>query len=159
MSDNSFTTVTQRSWGSRLGGSIGGVLVGILLFGAAFPLLFWNESRSVDRARAMKEGRAGVVTLDRVDKIDSGKEGRLVWLTGKAVTDETLRDEEFAVAVNAIRLRRTVEMYQWVEEKDSETKKKMGGGTETVTTYRYNKKWSDSPIDSSRFSKEDGHAN
>ncbi|NLE39807.1 MAG: hypothetical protein GX621_17445 [Pirellulaceae bacterium] len=159
MSDNSFTTVTRSSWGSRLSGSIGGVLIGILLFLAAFPLLFWNESRTVDRARAMKEGRAGVAALDRIDRVDPGMEGRLVWLTGEAVTEETLRDEEFAVAVNAIRLRRVVEMYQWVEDKESETKKKMGGGTETVTTYRYNKRWSDSPVDSSRFSKAADHAN
>ena len=59
---------------------------------------------------------------------------------------------------NVIKLRRVVEMYQWQENKDSETREKLGGGTETVTTYTYRKIWSIELIDSSRFHK-DGHFN
>ena len=39
-------------------------------------------------------------------------------------------------------------MYQWKEESKSETKKKLGGGEETVTTYTYSKVWDDGQIDS-----------
>lgn len=35
----------------------------------------------------------------------------------------------------------------------------LGGGEETVTTYSYEKVWSDRPIDSSRFHKKQEHAN
>ncbi len=37
------TETTRESWGSRLGGSLRGVVIGLALFIAGFPLLFWNE--------------------------------------------------------------------------------------------------------------------
>ena len=40
------TEVSVESWGSRLGGAFKGILVGIILFILAFPLLFWNEGRA-----------------------------------------------------------------------------------------------------------------
>jgi hypothetical protein len=50
-------------------------------------------------------------------------------------------------------------MYQWTESSKSETKKKLGGGEETVTTYSYSKNWSKSAISSSSFKKSAGHEN
>lgn len=50
-------------------------------------------------------------------------------------------------------------MFQWKEEMKSETRKKLGGGTETQTTYNYTKTWSDAPIPSADFKKPDGHQN
>lgn len=93
------------------------------------------------------------------DRIDPGNEGRLVHLTGKATTSDTLADPTFGVEVNAIHLERTVEMYQWRERSESTTEKKVGGGTETTTTYSYEKAWSDRRIDSSGFKVPDGHQN
>ena len=48
-------------------------------------------------------------------------------------------------------------MYQWKEHESRETRKKLGGGTETVTTYEYKKEWASGRIDSSSFKKTDGH--
>ncbi len=42
--------------GSRIKSSFAGVLVGILLFIASFPLIIWNESRSVQRIKTLEEG-------------------------------------------------------------------------------------------------------
>ena len=50
------TETTTESWGSRLGSSIKGVLIGAALFIAGFPVLFWNEGNSVKTARAIDEG-------------------------------------------------------------------------------------------------------
>jgi hypothetical protein len=50
-------------------------------------------------------------------------------------------------------------MYQWVEHEKSETKKKTGGGTKTVTTYSYSKEWVSHQVDSSRFHETAGHDN
>ena len=55
-------------------------------------------------------------------------------------------------------LRRVVEMYQWKENSKTETRKKVGGGEEKVTTYTYEKVWDDDLIDSSDF-REAGHVN
>ncbi|MCL1916682.1 MAG: TMEM43 family protein, partial [Desulfovibrionaceae bacterium] len=63
----------------------------------------------------------------------------------------TLNDPVFGVSINAIRLERTVEFYQWMEQSKSEKKKKLGGGEETVTTYTYAPKWTSRPVDSSEF--------
>jgi hypothetical protein len=52
-----------------------------------------------------------------------------------------------------------VEAYQWDEDEKSETRNKLGGGTETVKTYSYKRVWSDKLIDSGRFKHEDGHQN
>jgi hypothetical protein len=44
-------------------------------------------------------------------------------------------------------------------EEKQETREKVGGGTETRTTYTYDKDWSNSRIDSKQFAQETGHAN
>lgn len=157
MADN-YTKVTTTSWGSRLGNSIKGVLFGLLLFIVAFPVLFWNEGRSVKRYKTLKEGRGLVVSV-AVDKVDAANDGKLIHVTGTMTTESRITDPEFNVTVQALRLIRNVEMYQWIEEKKTETKKKIGGGTEEVTTYNYKKDWSSNVIDSSKFDTTDGHQN
>ncbi len=156
--NDSYTEVTQQSWGSRIIESIKSVLFGIVLFLVAFPLLFWNEGRAVRTAKTLEEG-AGAVVHATADSVDSANEGKLVHLTGEATTTETLSDPDFGVSAPAIKLDRRVEMYQWQEEKKSETKTKLGGGQETVTTYTYNQAWSPQLIDSGSFKKRSGHEN
>lgn len=157
MSDQ-FTEVTNQSWFGRIKDTFFGAIFGVLLLGIAVALLFWNEGRTVRREQALKEG-AGVVVSVAADKIDAANEGKLVHLSGLADTQETLSDPEFNVSVKAIRLKRTVEMYQWQEQSKSETKKKLGGGTETVTTYTYSKAWRDSLVNSGSFKNPEGHQN
>lgn len=158
MSTDRFSVVSHESWFSRIGGAIKGVLMGLFLFIVAFPLLFWNEGRSVKQYKTLKEG-AGLVVTVASDKVDAANDGKLVHTTGKAATDATLEDPVFGVSANALKLRRVVEMYQWREQSESETDKKLGGGTETTTTYQYDKVWEDDLIKSSDFNKPEGHEN
>ena len=51
-----FSEVTTVSWFSRIKESVKSVLVGVLLFCASFPLLWWNEGRAVQTARSLDEG-------------------------------------------------------------------------------------------------------
>lgn len=155
---NSYREVSSQSWFSRIGESIKSVLVGLIFFVVSFPLLFWNEGRAVKTANSLKEGASAVISVP-ADKVDPANEGRLVHVSGPVTTEETLTDEELGVSANALKLLRKVEMYQWVEEKHSEEKKKLGGGTETVTTYDYNRQWSDNAVDSSSFRHPEGHEN
>jgi hypothetical protein len=150
--------VTNQGWLSRIGESIKGLLFGGLMFLAAFPLLWWNEGRAVQTYKSLQEGRGAVVSV-QAEKVDSANEGRLVHLSGLATTTETLSDPVFRVSVPAIRLNRKAVTYQWVEQKKSEKRKKLGGGEETVTTYSYSKDWSDKKIDSSQFKEPSGHGN
>ena len=157
MSDQ-FQEVTSQGWLSRIGESIKGLLFGGVLFLASFPLLWWNEGRAVQTFQSLQEGRGAVVSV-QAEKADPANESRLVHLSGLATTQETLTDPLFRVAEQAIRLNRKAETYQWVEEKKSETRKKLGGGEETVTTYSYSKDWRDRRIDSADFKEPSGHAN
>ncbi len=158
MDNDSFTSVTQQSWGSRLSQSVSGMVIGAIFFLGAFPLLYWNEGRAVDRAKTLEQGAALVISV-AADDVDPGHEGKLVHTSGLATTDEQLTDPEFNITENAIALQREVEMYQWIEEQHSETREKLGGGTETVTSYTYRKGWSASLQQSSGFRQPEGHRN
>jgi len=155
--NDSFTEITSESWFSRLGGSIKGILFGLLLFIAAFPLLWWNEGRSVERYNSLKEGLALVISVSS-ETIDPTNNGKLVHTQGLAKTKEQLRDNVFDVSATAIKLIRNVSMYQWQEDKESTTTEKVGGSKETKTTYRYSKGWHSREINSSAF-KRSGHNN
>jgi hypothetical protein len=50
-------------------------------------------------------------------------------------------------------------MYQWKEEKKTETRKNPGGSEETITTYSYVQGWSESPVNSREFKEPQGHGN
>ena len=152
------TETTTESWGSRLGGSLRGVIMGGAMFLAGFPVLFWNEGNSVKTAKAIDEGEGACISLESNAKVDPEMNGKLVHLTGKADTQDVLSDDTFGVSATAIRLERQVEMYQWIEESRSQKRKKLGGSEETVTTYTYKKDWASHAIDSSGF-KEQGHDN
>ncbi len=149
--------VTEESWFSRLGGAIKGIFIGGLLFLVSFPLLFWNEGRAVRTAKGLKEGAGAVVQVDTTPSKDH--EGDFVHVSGPLSTSEVLEDELFNVRGEGIRLRRQVDMYQWVEKSEQEKKKKIGGGTKTTTTYSYTQKWLGHIENSDNFKEKSGHEN
>jgi len=156
--EDTFTEVANESWLGRIGDSFTGIVIGVVLFMAAFPVLFWNEGRAVRRYQTLNEGAGSVISLPEA-RVLSEYDGQLVHVAGRAITDEIVTDPEFGVAVNAIKLQRKAEMYQWKENKKRKTRKKLGGGKKTVTTYSYSKSWSSNLINSSSFKKPGGHQN
>lgn len=158
MSNDSYTEVTRQSWGSRIKGSLSGIVIGLILIAVGVWLLFTNEGRAVRRSKSLAEGGGAVVSV-AADRVDPAHEGDLVHVSGMAETEEILQDPAFGVAVFGLHLERRVEMYQWREKRDRKTEKKMGGSTETRTTYSYERVWSDELIDSGGFKKSEGHTN
>ena len=74
----------------------------------------------------------------------------MVSVSGKADTQDVLLDDVFGVSAPALRLKRTVEVYQTVEH--SETKyEKRGDKTVEKTTYTYSNEWCGKPVDSSQY--------
>lgn len=157
-SEDSYTETSSTSWLARIKNAIGGVVFGIVLIGIGCVGLFWNEGRAVQTARSLLEGGSAVVTVD-AGKVDPANENKLVHVMGPVRTGGPLTDTEFGVSTNGIRLVRQVEMFQWKEDKRTETKKTLGGGEETTTHYTYRRDWSSSREDSSRFNQQDGHRN
>ena len=152
------TETTTISWGSRLGSSIKGVLIGLGMFLVGFPVLFWNEGNTVKTRKALDEGQGACVAVESNAKVDADLDGKLVHMTGTADTKDVLADAAFGVRTTAIRLARHVEMYQWVEESHTKEEKKLGGKIERTTTYTYKQDWRPGLVDSSNF-KEAGHVN
>jgi hypothetical protein len=157
MSD-SFTETTTKSWTTRIGESIKGVLAGLALVAGSCVFLFWNEGRAVQTARSLSEGASTVVSV-QTERVDPGNDGKLIHVSGEVRVTTPLTDADFSVSAMALRLLRTVEMYQWKEERRTETRRNVGGSEETVTTYEYVRTWSDHRIDSSSFRRPEGHAN
>jgi hypothetical protein len=157
MSD-SFTEVSNQSWFSRIGAAFKGILFGLLLFVVGFPVLFMNEKRSVETYKSLKEGAANVVEVS-ADTVDPAMAGKLIHISGDAVTTDTVADRELGIELSALKLRRDVEIYQWVQSESTSTKKNVGGSTTKETTYSYDKKWVSSPVDSSSFKQPEGRTN
>ncbi|MCK5926443.1 MAG: hypothetical protein KAG10_11145, partial [Methylococcales bacterium] len=103
MDNDSFTDITSENWFSRLGGSLKGIFFGILLFIAAFPLLWWNEGRSVERYNSLQEGQALVVSISS-ELVNAENNGKLVHTQGLANTKDVLHDKDFNVSATAIKL-------------------------------------------------------
>lgn len=158
MLEDTFTVASSTGWFGRIGQSIKGVLFGLLLIMVSLPVLFINEGRAVKTSKTLIEGAKSVVVVP-AETVDAKNVGKLIYLTGDAAVEGVLKDSKFNVMAEAVSLRRKVEMFQWKENTQTETKKKLGGGEETGTTYSYEKVWSDKAINSSGFHKKQEYAN
>jgi len=158
MSDRYVETQT-RGWGGTIKNRAGGALFGIILFFVAFPLLWWNEGRLAQTSRALDTLARQVVVADP-GSLDPALSGQPVYLTGNVRVAVPLRDLDFGIeAKDAVRLYRRAEMFQWQETKNTETRDRLGGGSETVTTWDYQKIWAPGQINSSNFHKAENYRN
>jgi hypothetical protein len=171
-----FTETTTQGYGSKMKNACSGVFIGFLLFFGSVGLLIYNEGRAVKRAKDIDEGRENVVQVDlnsfsNVSSLPAEYENQLIYATGDLNTNlaaELLLDPIFGVGdtgtntstnstnelgQGALKLKRSVEMYQWQESSTSKKTEKLNGGTRTETTYNYDKTWSSVLIDSTRFNR------
>ena len=149
------TETTTVGWGARLGSSIKGIVAGIVLFCAGFPVLYFNEDRSVTVAETLEEGLAKVHKDCPVDDIDTSLNGELVHVQGQVTTGDMLRDPEYGVSTVGFQLVRTVEMFQWVEHEEVREEIKLGGKKERRTEYTYSTQWCTDAVNSDGFHDKD----
>ena len=146
-----YQKVTKTSYGGRLKNALSGVAFGFVMLIAGTVLLFWNEGRTVKTTKMLKEAQGVCVELGDPAQLNPEMNGKMIHACGYADTKDILTDGQFGISVNAIKLIRSTEFYQWVEHTSTTTKDKIGGGQETVTTYTYSKEWVSSPVNSSSF--------
>lgn len=158
MSPDRITETTQRSWFQRIGSAFTGMLTGLVIAALGIAVLGWNEARSIAQMRGLSEGARMVVPAP-LAAIDPANEGRLVHLSGPLRVEGQRTDALSGVSAEGVSLKRSVELYQWSETRSSETRTKLGGGEETVTTYSYARQWSSTPEDSAQFHTPQGHEN
>lgn len=144
-----YKVVTNKSWGSRIVDSIKGIVGGFLMFLGSFVLLYINEDRT-DKSEVAAES----IAIDA--EVQNGEyNGQFVAATGKLYSDENIGDD-FLKPGPYLTVSRDVEYYTWIERSESETRTKLGGGEETVTTYYCDtKEWVSDPMPSSSFTDPD----
>ncbi|MBO6223064.1 MAG: TMEM43 family protein [Bacteroidales bacterium] len=153
-----YTEVTRTGYGSRLKNSLGGILIGILMFIGGTVLLWWNEGRAVKTSDMLKEGQKNYVEMENPGVKNPEMEGQLVHAVALATTTDSLSDGAFNVGAVAVKIHRTVEYYQWIEHAKTEKKDKIGGAQEATTTYTYSKEWTGAPVISGEFKDPDYQA-
>lgn len=151
-------TVTQtESIFDRLKSACCGIVFGIILFLGAFPLLYWNEQRAVERYDALNEGESQVLSISSPPlTIDPQNEGKLVHFTATVYNGgANIVDSLFGIGCtntsDCLSLQRHSEMYQWEERSETKTKTNAGGSKTTTTTYTYERAWSSQLINSDSF--------
>jgi len=155
--ENSYTSTTTTGYGRRIGNSVKGVLVGILMIVVGTGLLWWNEGRTVKMHSDLAEVGSNVQSVE-ADTIDAVNEGKLIHINGVVATENGVRDPLFKVADDGLILHRIVEMYQWKETKKTVKKENLGGSETNNTTYTYDKVWDSRVLKSDKYF-QDGHEN
>ncbi|KAK2529463.1 Tmem43 [Columba guinea] len=138
------TSEAKPGFLERLSETSGGMLIGLVTFLLSFYVLFTNEGRALRTAKSLDEGLSLVIPLDNIHSVSQQNEGRLVHLAGALSTSKPLFDPSYGVSIQAVKLKRNVEMYQWVEYEES-TKK--------------DTEWKSEVVNSRNFDREIGHKN
>lgn len=142
----------------RLGDTAGGMGIGLISFCLSFYLLFTNEGRAVQTAKSLDEGLSVVLTIGNIQRIDPMNEAKLLHVSGVLQTSAPLFDPNYGVSVQCVKLKRQVEMFQWVEHEESKEYEE-NGEKKTETRYTYDTEWKLEVVSSRHFDREIAHRN
>ncbi|MFC1599556.1 TMEM43 family protein [Patescibacteria group bacterium] len=125
--------MAEKHFGDKLVGSIGWLLLGIVIFLASFWLLHKTIVRTdytdvADRAIEITESKG---------------DSEFVYVTGEFKSDELLSDGLYLDEGEYLVIDRTVEMFAWVETVETDE--------DDFKYYDYDKQWVDEVPDSSKF--------
>lgn len=122
---------------SPFGGLIGGCLLWMLI-----PICLWqNERIAVNQYKMQMKAERWAITIEDTKKEPlADMNGHMIFMTGDSSCSQELEDDKFpkVKAKNTIKLRRVVQMYQYVETSSEE-----GPKDNRRTVYHHNKDWRD----------------
>jgi hypothetical protein len=136
-----------------------GFLFGPILLIGAVVLLSWNEGRAVQAQNGLSAASQIMVEADV--SAPAGDEGKLVHVVGPATAASPVADPDLRLSFpGQIAVTRTVQMYQWRENKTSNNARNAptNGVSDGSNTYTYQLVWSDAALDSSAYYQA-GHGN
>lgn len=129
-----------KNFGDRLVGSIGLLLVGILVFIGSLVILYYSEVRT-DYS----------VLADKAIEIESATEDDdFAFVTGELNSPEKLGDDLYLEPDNYLAFDRTIEMFSWVEEVHHD---------DNEDYYTYDTQWVEEVPNSSEFDQPRHHEN
>ncbi|EDV96867.1 transmembrane protein 43 homolog [Drosophila grimshawi] len=134
---------------------------GLILFIAGSSVLYWNEGRAVHTMMALDETYADVYSMQFTEEEqDQTFDNRIVHLSGPIICGEPLTEPDYNIQLMAVKLRRRVQMYQWVEEAiDNHFGDSEDSVHSDTRSYYYKREWRDDLVDSRRFNSRRGHQN
>ena len=153
------TVTTRHSYGSRVKNSFGKIGLGVLFVLWSIWWIFLNEKNFLETKVALKEWAEIVqetVSTEINAELDQ-KEVHLFWETSSPA--ESLKDSTFWIVTDDLKLKREVEMYQWLEKSEEHCTDNIGWSEDCETTYTYYKGWEDHAVDSNNFYEAQWHEN
>ena len=146
-----YQTRSTTSYGRRVSGSFKGIASGFLMFIIGTILLFWNEGNFVKTKKSLQEAEGVLVRVNDVSAVDPSLNSKLIHASAFADTKDVLNDGLFGLNETAISISRKAEFYQYEEHSSTQTRDRIGGGQETITTYTYELRWTSSQVNSEKF--------
>jgi len=118
----------------------------------AYPMVWMNERKLVKIYKVIAKAREACVEANPEEPSEE-LNFKLVHANGTLSTEKTVDDEEFGlVKEGLVKLRRNVEVYQWLEEDET-----YQSGDEEKTRKVYKQAWSSSKVNSEAFEvQQDG---
>lgn len=148
------TRVVHESYSDQVKKAASEAIVGVLLVILAFPVIWFNEKRQVHMEEVFGYARKILKPNVGSENVDNNNDGCLVHMQGVTATNEKLTDSKFGFSfTNCAKMKRSVEMFQWVEHQKTEERDTSGGGKEKITTYSYTQEWRSDYFSSSEFNQ------
>jgi len=148
-----FVETQDSSWLQNIKTAFAGIVFAPLFCLAGFYMLKYGEIKHANSTIGLKKVEKKVVPEK------AGRNGDLIKVDGYIEARATHTDTENGLTRKAIKLRRKVYTYQWIENKKTRKKRKAGGGSTKTTTYTYSKAWRQGIKSSSSFKHPEGHQN
>ena len=136
--------IMGKNFGDRLVGSIGLLLIGILVFLGSFVVLYKTEGRTDLSAIAEK-----AINVEKA--VENGNEDAYVYVTGELEVLQYLSDDLYINQGDYAVMDRKSEMFAWVEEKHTDDNDE--------TYYTYETKWVEDVPNSNKFHDQRRHEN
>ncbi|XP_026323914.1 transmembrane protein 43 homolog isoform X2 [Hyposmocoma kahamanoa] len=135
-------------------------LMSLILFSGVTYFLIWTESQTIQSNLMLEELVSAAESIDVHTPDDSARyEGKVVHVVGPLQILEPLSEPDYNIHVQAVKLRKRVQMYQWIEESSEQETFLSEPAEETHKTYSYYKDWRDDVVDSNLFYIRPGHHN
>ncbi|XP_022827614.1 transmembrane protein 43 homolog isoform X1 [Spodoptera litura] len=135
-------------------------LLSLILFAGVTYFLLWTECQTIQINLMLEELVSAAETIDVHTGDEAARyEGKVVHIVGPLRILEPISEPDYNIQVQAVKLRKRVQMYQWIEESTDQDNFISEPADESRKTYWYHKDWRDYVVDSSLFYIRPGHIN
>ncbi|XP_039745035.1 transmembrane protein 43 homolog isoform X1 [Pararge aegeria] len=135
-------------------------ILSLILFSGVTYFLIWSEGQTIRGNLILEELVSAAESIDVHNGDEAERyEGRVVHIVGPLRVLEPISEPDYNIHVQAVKLRKRVQMYQWIEETTETENFLSEPAEESQKTYWYHKDWRDHVVESSLFYIRPGHHN